>query len=275
VASRGAEGLVLQRDGYRGQAVLNFGLDDVAYLTSQAGAAALEVVADFPLTSRVTEVAALRERFGTRTPALVETVLLRRRAATKLAELSGTADWLFTDEALQQASAASVALHRARRLAGGLPDGVVHDVTCSIGTELAALRDLAVRVVGSDVDPVRLAMAQHNLGGNADLCRADALRPVTRDTTIVVDPGRRSAGRRRFDPRDYQPALDHLLSVYRDRRLVAGRCGRPACGRRLSPSQECVAGRASWTVTKKSPMPIRTTARCGRPGGGSSTPTVR
>ena len=147
-------------------------------------------------------------------------MLLRRRAATKLAELSGTADWLFTDEALQQASAASVALHRARRLAGGLPDGVVHDVTCSIGTELAALRDLAVRVVGSDVDPVRLAMAQHNLGGNADLCRADALRPVTRDTTIVVDPGRRSAGRRRFDPRDYQPALDHLLSVYRDRRLV-------------------------------------------------------
>ncbi len=174
------------------------------------------MVAKFALTNRVAEVAALRAQFGERTPALVETVLLRRRAALKLAELPGTDDWLFTDEALQQASAAPVALHRAQRLGGR----VVHDVTCSIGTELAALRSSAVRAVGSDIDPVRLAMAQHNLGDAVDLCRADALHPVTRETTVVVDPGRRSAGRRRFHPRDYQPALDRLLTVYRHRRLV-------------------------------------------------------
>ena len=166
-----------------------------------------------PLTDRITEIAALRKQFGDRTPALVETVLLRRRAADKM---PGSGDWLFTDEALQQASATPVALHRAQRLAGR----IVHDATCSIGTELAALRGTDIRAVGSDIDPVRLAMARHNLGSTADLCRADALRPVTRDAVVLADPARRGSGRRRFNPRDYQPALDQLLDVYRDRELV-------------------------------------------------------
>jgi hypothetical protein len=148
-----------------------------------------------------------RHRFGDRAAVLVETTLLRRKAAAKFADPS---DWLFTDEALQQATAEPVAAHRARRLAGV----TVHDTTCSIGTELAALRNSAAYVVGSDIDPVRLAMAGHNVVG-VDLCRADALRPVTRDTVVLVDPARRSGGRRRFDPRDYMPALDALLEVYR------------------------------------------------------------
>lgn len=179
-------------------------------------------MAEFALTdaTRVADVAAVRAGFGDRAPVLVETTLLRRRAAAKLAGLCDVSNWLFTDEALQQASAAPVARHRARRLADAVPAGVVHDATCSIGTEVAALRDVAPQVVGSDVDPVRLAMARHNLGPGADLCRADALHPVTRDATVVVDPARRSGGRRRFDPRDYQPALDQLLDTYRDRDLV-------------------------------------------------------
>jgi len=168
------------------------------------------------LIDRVGEIARLREQFGDRTAVLVETVLLRRRSVAKLSELPGTRDWLFTDEALQQASAAPVALHRSKRLHGK----VIHDVTCSIGTELAALRGSAARVVGSDLDPVRLAMARLNLGDTVDLCRADALRPITRDTVVVADPARRSGSRRRFNPRDYQPALDHLLDAYRGHDLV-------------------------------------------------------
>jgi len=213
VAPGGAQRLVLQRDDHRAQAVLNFDLDDVDYLTSDAGSAALTAVDSLTLTDRVAGIAWVRARFGDRTPALVETVLLRRRAAAKL---PGTGDWLFTDEALQQASAAPVARHRAQRLAGL----TVHDVTCSIGTELAALRGLADRTVGSDIDPVRLAMARHNLGAVANLVRADALHPVTRHTVVVADPARRRNGRRRFNSRDYQPALDRLLEVYRRRPLV-------------------------------------------------------
>jgi len=174
----------------------------------------LREVNDFGLTdsSLVADIASARDRFGDRAAVLVETTLLRRKAAAKFAEPS---DWLFTDEALQQATAEPVAAHRARRLAGL----AVHDATCSIGTELAALRNSAAYLVGSDVDPVRLAMARHNVAG-VDLCRADALRPITRDAVVLVDPARRSRGRRRFDPRGYTPPLDALLDVYQDRDLV-------------------------------------------------------
>jgi THUMP domain-containing protein len=221
VAARGAEGLVLQRDDHRGQALLSaglrFGTDDVSYLRSESGAEALAAVAELGLTdaTRIADVAAVRARFGDRAPVLVETTLLRRRAADKLGEL-GIADWLFTNEALQQATAAPVALHRARRLAGR----IVHDATCSIGTELAALRRVGVRAVGSDIDPVRLAMARHNLGPAAGLCRADALHPVTRDAVVVLDPARRLYGRRRFRPDDYQPGLGQLIDSHRGRDLV-------------------------------------------------------
>ncbi|RAV01384.1 THUMP-like domain-containing protein [Mycolicibacter senuensis] len=198
-----------------------FEADDVGYLSSAAGNADLAEVSGFALTdvTRVADTAALRSRFGDRTPALVETTLLRRRAAAKLAELPATSQWLFSDEALQQASAAAVARHRANRISTAAPDAVVHDVTCSIGTELAALTELTDRVLGGDLDPVRLAMARHNLGGIA-LVRADALTPVTRDAVVLADPGRRGGGRRRFDPADYQPALDRLLEVYAGRDLV-------------------------------------------------------
>jgi hypothetical protein len=214
VAPRGAQGLVLQRHADRGQAVVTFRLDDVAYLRSDAGARDLLEANEFRLsgTSLVADVASARHRFGEHAAVLVETTLLRRRAAAKFADASG---WLFTDEALQQATAEPVAAHRARRLAGE----VVHDATCSVGTELAALRNSAADVIGSDIDPVRLAMAAHNVPG-IDVCRADALRPITRDTVVLVDPARRSGGRRRFNPADYTPALDALLDVYRDRHLV-------------------------------------------------------
>jgi hypothetical protein len=214
VASGRAQGLVLQRHGDRGEAVVAFTLDDVAYLGGGAGHQALDEVAGYALTdaTRVADIASARRRFGDRAAVLIETTLLRRRAAAKFADADA---WLFTDEALQQATAAPVAEHRARRLAGA----VVHDVTCSIGGELAALRDSAAHVVGSDLDPVRLSMARHNLG-DVDLCRADALAPVTRDAVIVADPARRSGGTRRFDPRAYAPPLDRLFEVYAGRDMV-------------------------------------------------------
>ena len=142
-----------------------FTLDDVAYLTGP-GQEALAEVAARPLTDahRVSDIAWARSRFGDRAAVLVETVLLRRRAVAKLAELGDVTGWLFTDEALQQATAGAVAVHRARRLAGR----VVHDATCSVGTELAALgnsggADSAALLVGSDLDAVRLAQTQEGI----------------------------------------------------------------------------------------------------------------
>jgi hypothetical protein len=216
VASRGPQGLVLQRHGHRGQTLLTlqFTLDDVAYLRSEQGRAAIDEVARYRLSdaTRIADIGSARKSFGDRAAILIETALLRRRAAGKFAAAQA---WLFTDEALQQATPEPVAAHRARRLTGA----VVHDVTCSVGAELHALRRSAAMVIGSDVDPVRLAMAANNVAG-VDLLLADALRPVTRDTVVIADPARRSGGRRRFDPRSYTPALDALLEVYAGRDLV-------------------------------------------------------
>lgn len=166
-----------------------FSLDDVAYLGGDEGRRALAEIAELSLSDagRVADIASVRERFGDRTAVLVETTLLRRRARTKFADASS---WLFTDDAMQQATAEPVALHRAQRLAGMR----VHDVTCSVGAELAALIPRAESVLGSDLDRVRLAMAHNNVP-DAALVLADALVPVSRDTVVLADPGRRAGAR--------------------------------------------------------------------------------
>ena len=179
--------------------------------------AALAEVAGLALTdaSRLADVDTVRRRYGEHTTALVETTLLRRKAVAKFPGLD-VSDWLFTDEALQQATTAAVARHRAARLAGA----VVHDATCSIGTELAALSETAAAVLGSDIDEIRVAMAHYNLGGQVPVCRADALHPISRDAVVLLDPARRAADRRTFDPRAYQPPLDAVAEIYADRDTV-------------------------------------------------------
>jgi hypothetical protein len=197
----------------------SFTLDDVAFLCSPAGQEALRFASVLPLTdhSRLSDVDILRRSVPRdHVGAVLETAVLRRRAKYKV---DGSDGWLFTDAALQQASATAVGKHRAQRLAGR----DVHDVTCSIGVDLAAIAAVARRAVGSDLDPVRLAMAAHNLRDHhVALVRADALQPVTRGTVIFADPSRRdSAGRRRWRPADFAPPLDDLATVYSGRPLVA------------------------------------------------------
>ncbi|MBC2643649.1 MULTISPECIES: THUMP-like domain-containing protein [unclassified Rhodococcus (in: high G+C Gram-positive bacteria)] len=187
---------------------------DVEFLQSPEGAAALTEVGALALTTstRVADIGWARTRFGSHVALLVETVLLRRKAAAKL---PGTETWFFTDDALQQATPCAVAAHRAMRLT----DRDVHDVTCSIGAELDAVVGTAATVIGSDLDPVRLLMAQHNVPG-ATVLRADALVPCTRGTVVLADPARRSGGRRTHDPAALEPPLPDLIETYRGRDLA-------------------------------------------------------
>lgn len=191
-----------------------FSLDDVHYLISVAGVDALAEAAKLRLSDAtlVTDVSTAKKFAGDRTAAVIETVRLRRRGVGKLGERA--ADWLFTDEALQQASPWPVAVHRASRLAA---TGVgVHDVTCSIGTDLAALTQARCRLVlGSDLDPVRLAMAAVNVPG-IPLVRADALVRTSAGLLPYADPARRSAGRR-ITTVDTVPSVDELDAAHRDR----------------------------------------------------------
>jgi len=207
--------------GYR------FTLDDVAYLRSAAGAAALATAAGLALTptSRLSDVSALRVIAGVRAAVLLETAVLRRRAVSKL-DASG---WLFTDDALQQATPSAVAAHRAERLRGR----DVHDVTCSVGGDLVAVAAVARTALGSDVDAVRLAMAAHNVPG-VPLVRADALHPVSRGAVLLADPARRDrAGRRRWHPGDLVPPLNELVDAAAGRDLVVKAA--PGCIRNGAP----------------------------------------
>jgi hypothetical protein len=200
-----------------------FAREDVVFLTSPDGESALDEAAALALSkaSLVGDVARLRARFSELAPALVETTLLRRKAREKLQGVDG---WLFTDEALQQATPTLVARHRARRLAGR----DVHDLTCSVGSELPELAKTCARVLGSDLDPVRLAMARYNLGRSDDLAglravglfRGDALFPGSRGCVLVADPARRSETGRTVDLQAFQPALPDLFDASAGRDLV-------------------------------------------------------
>ncbi|MBB5911812.1 hypothetical protein BJY24_000679 [Nocardia transvalensis] len=214
-----------------------FSRDDVAFLRGDAGRSALAEVDRLALTpaSLVNDLERVRRVRGEHAAALVETVRLRRRAGAKL---DGAGEWLFTDDALQQATPSAVARHRARRLAGR----AVHDVTCSIGAEPAALHPVCPVVIGSDLDEVRLAMAAHNLSGvrNVLLAKADALIPCSSGTVVIADPARRAGGRRTHDPAKLIPPLPDLVAAYAGRDLVV------KCAPGLD--FDAFAPRGSWEV---------------------------
>lgn len=196
-----------------------FTADDVVFLRSPAGTDALAALSSLPLTdaSRLADVTAARAVAGDRFAAALETAVLRRRAAAKLVD---PAAWLLCDAALQQATPTAVAEHRAARLRGR----DVHDVTCSIGADLVAVAAVADRCLGSDLDPVRLAMAAANCAArdvSPLLVRADALRPVSRGTVVLADPARRDdSGRRRWRQEDLVPPPAALVAGYAGRDLV-------------------------------------------------------
>lgn len=275
---------------------------DVRWLTSSAGREALTAAADLPLTDEtlLADVSRLRRlgssqgssegsglfsapgwlvgsRLGSSegwfVGAAVETVRLRRRAEGKLGPRA--AGWLFTDEALQQASPAVVAAHRAARLAGF----GVHDLTCSIGADLAALAAACPVAVGSDVDEVRLAMARHNLAavGLAPLLvRADATTRTTHGLVLYADPARRTNAGRRITSVDTLPSVAALDEAHAARppvlRLPPGidydALARPGEVEIVSldgGAREAVLWPAEFATVRRRATVLRTPVRSGPP----------
>jgi hypothetical protein len=189
---------------------------DVRYLGSPAGVSALSAAAELALSdaSLLTDLTRIRRAAGAHAGVVVSTVRLRRRAVAKLGPAA--AGWLFTDEALQQATPQPVAAHRSRRLAGV----GVHDLTCSIGADLAVLAGGSAVAVGSDLDPVRVLMARHNLrvcGVPARVVVADALTRSSRGLLGYADPARRDGTGRRITSASTLPSVADLDAVHADR----------------------------------------------------------
>ena len=136
----------------------------------------------------------------------------------------------------------------------------MHDLTCSIGTDVAFLAAVCPMVVGSDLDPVRLLMARHNLtspGLPARLVPADALTRSTRGLLGYADPARRDRTGRRITSVSTVPTVADLDAAHRaptsgaaaaarDRLRRAGPAGggRDRLAGRRRQGGRAVAGRA-------------------------------
>ena len=194
---------------------MSFSVDEVRFLAAHAEEIA-EVEPSLGLSRKTVfgDRALLEARFGDAARAALELASARKAGGEKF-----PAGWLVDADAAQQATPAAVSEVRAARLRS---HGItfVHDVTCSIGTEAPAVRNAGMEWLGSDIDPVRLLMARHNLGPGAWLARADALQPVSTLGAVVADPARRADGRRITDPAKLLPPLPSLVDTYAGRELA-------------------------------------------------------
>ena len=194
--------------------------DSVAFLLSAAGRAAateLDAVDDEHL---LMELANLRRRF---TPeeagALVALARVRRRAATKFPAASRL---FFTNTALEQATAYTVATHHAAHLHQHAPPGAVLELGCGIGGDTLALA--AHRpVIAYEIDPLRLQLAEANvlamgLEARVSFRQADwtaemAAGRLPAAIAAFADPARRIGEQRIFRLDQIQPPIRAMLQL--------------------------------------------------------------
>ena len=155
-----------------------------------------------------------------RVSATLGQVELRRHAAAKLGHDAG--HMYFTREALEQATRARVAAHRAARVAVAGPS--VIDLTCGIGGDLVAFARAGLTTAGVDLDPLRVEMARANLdalglGGAVSVADATTL-DVSPFATSYADPARRTGRGRSFHVDDWTPPWTFVETLLRGRAAV-------------------------------------------------------
>jgi SAM-dependent methyltransferase len=184
--------------------------DSLAFLTSPAGERLLADLAHQPLTDADTlaVMSALRKVYpSAQAAAAVEQTKLRRAAAEKFG--ADAAVMFFTRDALEQASHPAARRWRAAQLSGH-----VVDAGCGIGADSLTYAQRGCDVLGLDLDPLRVALAEHNA---AALGLSDRARFAVHDTTTGLpgapdwaffDPARRDArGQRIHHVERYLPPL--------------------------------------------------------------------
>jgi SAM-dependent methyltransferase len=176
------------------------------FILSDAGRAALAELATEPLTpdAHLATAERWRERLGAeRAAAVLETALLRRRAAGKF---SRAGHMFFTRDGLEQATAEIVAAHRAGRFTmNGYR--LIADLGCGIGGDALALATAGATVIAIDLDFVTAAMcaanaAAYEVGERAPTVQADLQElPPLPVEAFFFDPARRIGGGARAVPR--------------------------------------------------------------------------
>ncbi|MEU6858576.1 class I SAM-dependent methyltransferase [Glycomyces sp. NPDC046736] len=160
-------------------------------------------------------------------PALAAAALtladLREHAKAKFGDRA--AKLYFTRAGLEQATRWVVAERRAARFARHAD--AVTDLCCGIGTEALAFAEagLAVEAVDMDEDTAQYARANAEATGvEVTVTVDDALRAPLANAAFA-DPARRSGSTRNFNPADYSPPLDELLTRLNQTRYAAVKLG--------------------------------------------------
>ncbi len=194
-----------------------FTLDDLDFLASDKGVRVLEWLAheDISDTHKIRVLTSLRKELTmSQAAATLETAILRKKAVDKFGV--DAAKMFFTREALEQASDPQIRLYRTMLLFNESERtfGTIIDAGCSIGSDAIAFarRSKGYRVVGLDIDPVRVWMAEMNaiaLGVvNAVFRVADVREGIPDADFVFFDPARRTEeGKRVFNVERYEPPL--------------------------------------------------------------------
>jgi len=192
-------------------------LEAFRWLLTEDGQQLLRAAAD---VSGRDELAVQRELRRRASPdhvaAALTQVELRRRAVPKFGDLAER--MYFTPDGLEQATRATVARHRAARLAAASASTLV-DLGCGIGGDLVAAASVGITAAGIDRDPLRVAVAEANLAA-LDLPGAVMVADATAvDTTpfdvAYADPARRSARGRTWSVDDWEPPWSFVEELLR------------------------------------------------------------
>ncbi|MGY2067687.1 THUMP-like domain-containing protein [Blastococcus sp. SYSU DS0619] len=132
---------------------------------------------------------------------------------------------LFTADTLEQAGRPELAARRAARLLAGGADSVA-DLGCAAGTDTIALARAGARVLAVDRDPVARELTAANVealgiaddvwvvaGDAVELVAAARGGEVAGCGAAVLDPARRSGGRRQLDPDRWSPPWSTVTAL--------------------------------------------------------------
>ena len=209
-------------------------LDAFRWLLTDAGQELLARAAEAPddelkAQSQLRRVAigTTQERADRVAAALTQTVL-RRKATAKLGEEAGR--MYFTTDGLEQATRATVASHRAARLAAASAGSVI-DLGCGIGGDLVAFARAGITSAGVDTDPLRVELARANLAALGLPGAVSVADATTVDTSpfdaAYADPARRTGRGRTFSVEDWTPPWTFVEELLRRDAVVKAAPGIP------------------------------------------------
>jgi SAM-dependent methyltransferase len=193
-------------------------IDSFHALLTDEGRRLLDLLADHVVADELSLATRLRRDHD---PELIAAALtqtrLRRRGRAKFAH---DADRMFfTPDGLEQSTRTVVAEHRAARFVAAGDVETVADLCCGIGGDAFALAQAGIAVRAFDLDPLTCAVARANAHA---LGLADRLVVECADVTevaldgydaVMIDPARRGARGRTFDPRAYSPPFSFVTTL--------------------------------------------------------------